>query len=224
MEASLFNLEYAPPNSVKCVHALPLHRAKDIACLHACMHASIKCTAVSGASQCVRLSPAPCLPPQLVPLLLGSRTYAARLQLYRQLAEQMHAGTTTQADSTCCFVAVGGGIVTDPAQLPSAVATAGSAAIGLVGHAPPLSGVNGTLTDAEWAAERLFDFDHVYNPALSTHSDAVLAVLYGSPGLHCFAPLHRALVALTADSSAERVLYVWRPLLLPACEVSMLRT
>lgn len=47
-------------------------------------------------------------------------------------------------------------------------------------------------------------------------ADAVLAVLYGSPGLGCFAKLHATLKQLADDG---KLVYVWRPLLLAACEV-----
>lgn len=48
------------------------------------------------------------------------------------------------------------------------------------------------------------------------------AILYGSPGLACFAPLHRALKEM-AEATKGLLTYAVRPLLQPACEVGFLR-
>jgi UDP-glucose:glycoprotein glucosyltransferase len=66
----------------------------------------------------------------------------------------------------------------------------------------------------------MFPFDHVYNPQHTTKQGAVLAVLYGSPGLECFGPLHAALKDMADSKTTTYVVYVWRPLLLQQCEVS----
>ncbi|KAG2424815.1 hypothetical protein HXX76_014236 [Chlamydomonas incerta] len=147
---------------------------------------------------------------KLLPLVLGSRQYAAKLAMVAQLAAQLHPG-----QQSCCFVALGGATLTDPAQLPAALATAATAAA---------KSAEGEHVEAE----QLFPFDHVYPTAAtaaaaadgSSNSSsgkppAVPAVLYGSPGLACFSPLH---AALKAAAEAGGVTYVFRPLLQPHCE------
>ncbi|KXZ46287.1 hypothetical protein GPECTOR_45g157 [Gonium pectorale] len=132
---------------------------------------------------------------KLLPLVLASRQYAAKLQMVRQLAEQLHREDMDQG--ACCFVSVDGRVAATPLLLMDLLAE------------KPAAG----------AGEELFSFDHVYRGAGSSSTSkkkkkAVhTAILYGSPGLPCFAPFHRLLRA-----DAKKLVYAFRPLLLSQCE------
>ncbi|MEW5302056.1 MAG: hypothetical protein WDW36_004866 [Sanguina aurantia] len=129
---------------------------------------------------------------KVVPLVLASRQYSAKLEMFRQLALEANQGDLV----SCCFVSLGGQLITDPAQLRSQLdrmdSSDGSKAI----------------------PEQLYQFDHVHN-AVAQGSKAPAAVLYGAPGTACFAGMHHL---LRASADAQQVRYAHRPLLRNICQ------
>ncbi|GIM08138.1 hypothetical protein Vretimale_12173, partial [Volvox reticuliferus] len=146
---------------------------------------------------------------KLIPLTLGFRQYAAKLQMIRQLAEQFHPEQISSHGASCCFVSVDGAVATTPLILSDL----------LNGSATPYSSYS--------ASEQLFSFDHMYPSEVGrTKSDAGgdsgvsnprVAILYGSPGLPCFSPLYQELkrAAINPDNN---LIFAFRPLLTAACE------
>ncbi|KAG2487497.1 hypothetical protein HYH03_013916 [Edaphochlamys debaryana] len=141
---------------------------------------------------------------KLVPLVLGSRQYAAKLQMVRQLAAQFHPGQTA-----CCFVALWGRVAASPEQLRALLEGGEEAAAAAAAPADP--------PGAE--PEQVFEFDHVLGSGPAPTDGRSTAILYAAPGLPCFAPLHALLQqAAAGDVGAAPVAYAFRPLLQEHCE------
>ncbi|GLI71786.1 hypothetical protein VaNZ11_017131 [Volvox africanus] len=146
---------------------------------------------------------------KLIPLALGVRQYAAKLQMIRQLAEQFHPEQMSSHATSCCFVSVDGAVATTPQILSDL----------LNGIAAPYSSYS--------ESEQLFSFDHIHpgevgRPKTDADGDSAeiyprVAILYGSPGLPCFSPLYEELKRLASDPE-NNLMFVLRPLLRAACE------
>ncbi|GBF95627.1 UDP-glucose:glyco glucosyltransferase [Raphidocelis subcapitata] len=145
------------------------------------------------------------LPPvaKLLPVALGLRQYSAKLELFRQLAAQLHPNATA---SSCCFADV------EERLIPGDDLAALEAALKAAASAKPAAGAP--------SAVELHAFDHVYNPQQQGAPGAAHAVVYGPPGTRCFAHMHRiARDAATASAAAgaRPIVYAHRPLLGEAC-------
>ncbi|PNG99366.1 UDP-glucose:glycoprotein glucosyltransferase, partial [Tetrabaena socialis] len=136
---------------------------------------------------------------RLLPLVLASRQYGAKLQMVRQLAEQFHP----QQTAACCFVSVDGLVASTGEQLEGLLAAGAGGGAGA-------GAVDPALYSSTSESEQLFPFDHLYGSG-----DGRVAVMYGSPGLPCFGPLHARLKAAAAGGGLA---YAFRPLLQPQCE------
>ena len=140
---------------------------------------------------------------------------APKLAMVAHVAEQDHP-----QQHGCCFVAAGNVATSDALRLPAMLAP--------LLKLPPL-GDNATALQwdgPEPRGEQLLPTDHVFTPEppppgtpvleLAPGDSAKAVVLYGSPGLPCFAPLHTTLRVM-ASASGGRLQYAWRPLLQPHC-------
>ncbi|GIL48985.1 hypothetical protein Vafri_5482 [Volvox africanus] len=146
---------------------------------------------------------------KLIPLTLGVRQYAAKLQMIRQLAEQFHPEQMFSHETSCCFVSVDGAVATTPQILSDL----------LNGIATPYSSYS--------ESEQLFSFDHIFpgevgGPKTDADGGSAeiyprVAILYGSPGLPCFSPLYEELKRV-ASNPDDNVIFAFRPLLTAACE------
>ncbi|KAI8470132.1 MAG: hypothetical protein J3K34DRAFT_469371 [Monoraphidium minutum] len=142
----------------------------------------------------------------LVPVALGTRQYSARLELFRQIAAQLHP---EDAASGCCFVNMEGRVIHHK-DLDVLEAALRDVAAG-----------RGTASASN--STQLHSFDHVYNPQQKGAPGAATAILYGPPGTECFVQMHGALRA-AADKAARGagrpLVYAHRPLLGGACRAS----
>ena len=123
-----------------------------------------------------------------LPLVLGARQYSPRVEMYRQMASQLHPGLDGTA---CCFADVAGTVVQDPSAVPAALASP-------AGPQP-----------------QVLPLDHVYNSADLGSKDAPAIVLYGALGTRCLADMHAAIKAELSKppGASGRAVYVHRPLL-----------
>jgi UDP-glucose:glycoprotein glucosyltransferase len=159
---------------------------------------------------------------RLFAVSLAARQYSPRLEMFRQLAQESHAGAG--GGGACCWALLGGRAYTAAAELEVALAQA------LEARAAQLleSGGEGV----EGGAGAVYPFDHVYAPPaslappLNLSSPAALSVeLYAPLGSRCGGQLHAVLAAAAARTDAAaaaaggalgivpRVAYAWRPLL-----------
>jgi len=134
---------------------------------------------------------------KVLPLVLGSRQYSARLEMYRQLRAQFFP-----KEASCCLVDVGGKVASTAADLKELLTASYKDSHGK-GH-----------------TSQLFAFDHVYG---ERSKEAVVAVLYGPLGAPCMRELHTALRKEVEERKAAGgapLVYAHRPWLGPECQVS----
>lgn len=135
---------------------------------------------------------------KIVPAVLATRQYAAKLQLYRSLAEDLYPKATWEG--SCCLVDLGGHVFTTPQELEQAL-------------------VAREKLIAQDVAGVVFDFDHVYTNSKGL-TKAVSAILYGPIGASCFSAFHTLLAGVQQNIQGAPFLYVYRPFMSPACEVT----
>lgn len=157
------------------------------------------------------------VPGATLPLLamqLATRQQSPRLEVFRQLAQQWLPPDVSAAQ--CCALDLEGHHVVDSAKVPVEVQTWLSKQE-RTGTAP------GTNASAAGVAAATAEIDHVYLRSAAQRSGSGQvhrAVLYGPPGVPCFAAMHAAAKQALLQSQQHIVDYVVRPVLLPGCQAS----
>ncbi|GAX78494.1 hypothetical protein CEUSTIGMA_g5933.t1 [Chlamydomonas eustigma] len=128
---------------------------------------------------------------QVLPLVVASRQYTARLEMFQQLRKQAHPD-----DVSCCLVDVEGRAAHSAHEVQELITAA------LVTGAT----FNGTIS--------LVEGDHVHpSSAEGSTAPSITAVLYGPLGAACTSELHSELRKVTG------LKYAFRPVLVGECEV-----